>query len=126
LHNYNIVPTKEDEILVHGSYQSGIGVLDFSNPASAREIAFADPAPVTPTQIGGDWGSYFYNGKIYEADITRGLFVWDLDDRDVDRAVRLRHLNPQTQEFTIGAKRDNDRWNEGDKWHDDDTGDDRD
>jgi hypothetical protein len=126
LHNYNIVPTKHDDILVHGSYQSGIGVLDFSNPANAREIAYADPKPlpVPPApatlQIGGDWGSYFYNGKIYESDITRGMYVWDFDDRDADRAVRLRHLNPQTQEFTIGAKKDHDRWNEGDRWHDDD------
>jgi hypothetical protein len=124
LHNYNIVPTERDDILVHGSYQSGIGVLDFSDPSRAREIAFADPAPVTPRQTGGDWGSYFYNGKIYEADITRGLFVWDIDDRDTDRAERLRHLNPQTQEFTIGAKKDHDRWNEDDRWHDDDDDDD--
>jgi hypothetical protein len=120
LHNYNIVPTKSDDILVHGSYQSGIGVLDFSDPENAREIAFADPAPVTPRMTAGDWGSYFYNGKIYEADIQRGLFVWDIDDRDTDRAERLRHLNPQTQEFTIGARKDHDRWNEGDRWHDDD------
>ncbi len=124
LHNYNIVPTKHDDILVHGSYQSGIGVLDFSDPARAREIAFADPAPLPltstgGTQDGGDWSSYFYNGTIYQADITRGLFTWDLDDRDTERSYKLRHLNPQTQEFTIGARHDNDRWNDGDRWHDD-------
>jgi hypothetical protein len=130
LHNYDVVPTKHDDILVHGSYQSGIGVLDFSNRRDAREIAFADPAPLPltstgGTQDGGDWSSYFYNGIIYQADITRGLFTWDLDEKDTDRAMKLRHLNPQTQEFTIGAKKDNDRWNEGDRWHDDDR-DDRD
>jgi hypothetical protein len=124
LHNYNIVPTKHDDILVHGSYQSGIGVLDFSNRANAREIAYADPAPLPltasgGTQDGGDWSSYFYNGIIYQADITRGLFTWALDDRDTERAMKLRHLNPQTQEFTIGAKKDHDRWNHDDKWHDD-------
>jgi hypothetical protein len=123
LHNYNVVPTKKDDILVHGSYQSGIGVLDFSNRANAREIAFADPAPlpVPPApatlQIGGDWGSYFYNGYIYESDITRGLYTWKLEDSDVRGAVRQRHSNPQTQEFTIGAKKDHDRWNDGDRWH---------
>jgi hypothetical protein len=125
MHNYNLVPTRHGDILVHGSYQSGIGVLDFSDRANAREIAFADPAPLPltstgGTQDGGDWSSYFYNGVIYEADITRGLFTWKLDDRDVRDAVRLRHLNPQTQEFTIGARKDDDRWNEGDKWHADD------
>jgi hypothetical protein len=118
IHNYNVVPTKHDEILIHGSYQSGVSAVDFSDTTNAREFAYADPAPLTPTQIGGDWSSYFYNGKIYEADITRGLFVWDLDDRDTDRAYRLRHLNPQTQEFTIGAKKDHDRWDDDDRWDD--------
>jgi hypothetical protein len=103
LHNYNIVPTKRDDILVHGSYQSGIGVLDFSDTQGAREIAFADPAPLVPTQLGGDWSSYFYNGYIYESDITRGLYAWKLDDPDVEDAVELTHLNPQTQEFTING-----------------------
>jgi LVIVD repeat len=105
LHNYNIVPTKRDDILVHGSYQSGVGVLDFSNTRNAREIAFADPAPLVPAQLGGDWSSYFYNGYIYESDITRGLYAWKLDDRDVKDAIRLSHLNPQTQEFTIDDRR---------------------
>ncbi len=104
LHNYNIVPTKRDDILVHGSYQSGIGVLDFSDTRRAREIAYADPAPLVPAQLGGDWSSYFYNGYIYESDITRGLYAWKLDDRDVKDALKLTHLNPQTQEFTIEGK----------------------
>ena len=43
LHNYNVVPTRKRDILVHGSYQSGIGVLDFTDPANAKEIAYADP-----------------------------------------------------------------------------------
>jgi hypothetical protein len=119
IHNYNLIPTRTDDILVHGSYQSGIGVLDMSNTGRAREVGYADPAPLTPQQAGGDWSSHFYNGYIYESDITRGLFVWRFKDRDAKSAVRLRHLNPQTQEFTIGARKDHDRWNKGDKWHDD-------
>jgi energy-coupling factor transporter ATP-binding protein EcfA2 len=27
----------------------------FSDPANARAIAYADPAPLVPTQLGGDW-----------------------------------------------------------------------
>ena len=118
IHNYNLIPTKTDDILVHGSYQSGIGVLDMSNTAGAREIGYADPAPLVPTQPGGDWSSHFYNGYIYESDITRGLFVWKFKDRDAEAAYKLRHLNPQTQEFTIGAKHDRDRWKKGDKRRD--------
>ena len=109
--------------MVHGSYQSGTGVLDFSNTSRAREIAFADPAPLRirrPQTIGGDWATYFYNGYLYDSDITRGLYIWRLDERDASSAMRMRHLNPQTQEFTIGAKKDHDRWNHDDRWHDDD------
>jgi hypothetical protein len=124
LHNYNMVPTKRGDILVHGSYQSGTAVLDMSDLDDAEEIAFADPAPLAIPQLAGDWSSYWYNGYIYESDITRGLFTWKLEDRAVRDAMRVRHLNPQTQEFTIGAKRDDDRW-DPDDWHGDDDDDDR-
>jgi hypothetical protein len=107
-HNYNVVPTSQRDILVAGNYQSGISVLDFTDPKSVREIAYADPAPLVnpadPTAIegGGDWSSYWYDGRIYESDMTRGLIIWLLGDRAVAGAMRLGHLNPQTQEFTIG------------------------
>jgi hypothetical protein len=102
LHNYNVVPTRRGYVLVSGNYQSGLSVLDFSDPANAVEIASADPAPIVPTQLAGDWSTYWYNGRIYESDITRGLLVWTLHDRAVGGARRLGHMNPQTQEFTLG------------------------
>ena len=101
IHNFNVVPTAKGRVLVHGSYQSGIGVLDFTDPANAVEIAYADPAPLVPTQLGGDWSSYWYDGFIYESDITRGLLIWNLSDKAVAGARKLGHMNPQTQEFTI-------------------------
>jgi hypothetical protein len=101
IHNYNVVPTDRRYVLVSGNYQSGISVVDFSDPANAVEIAYADPAPLIPTQLAGDWSTYWYDGRIYESDITRGLLVWQLRDRAVAGARRLGHLNPQTQEFTL-------------------------
>jgi hypothetical protein len=109
-HNYNVVPTDNGRILVAGNYQSGISVLDFTDPANVREIAFADPAPLinpdNPAAIegGGDWSSYWYDGRIYESDMTRGLLIWNLTDRAVAGAKKLGHLNPQTQETTIPLK----------------------
>jgi PA domain/LVIVD repeat len=106
-HNYNVVPTDKGRILVAGNYQSGISVLDFTNPANVREIAYADPAPLInpddPAAIegGGDWSSYWYDGRIYESDMTRGLLIWNLVDPAVAGAKKLGHLNPQTQETTI-------------------------
>ena len=104
IHNYNTVPTKKGYYLVGGNYQAGISVVKFSNPANAREIAYADPAPLVPTQLGGDWSTYWYNGLVYESDITRGLLVWDLK-KNIGKAKKLRHLNPQTIEFSLGKDR---------------------
>jgi hypothetical protein len=85
-------------------------VVDFTDPAAAREIAYADPERLSENlTLGGDWSSYWYNGYIYEGDIKRGLLVWQLvddpddpgDDGAVADAQTLPHLNPQTQESTI-------------------------
>jgi PA domain/LVIVD repeat len=109
-HNYNVVPTEKGRFLVSGNYQSGISVLDFTDPANVREIAYADPAPLinpdNPAAIegGGDWSSYWYDGRIYESDMTRGLLIWNLSDPAVAGARKLGHLNPQTQETTIPLK----------------------
>jgi hypothetical protein len=88
-------------VLVAGNYQSGISVVDFTNPAAAEEIAYADPPPLVPTQLGGDWSTYWYNGRIYESDITRGLLIRRLNDPAVTSYFRTPHSNPQTQEFSI-------------------------
>jgi hypothetical protein len=106
-HNYNIVPTNRRYVMVSGNYQSGISVIDFTDPARAREIAYADPAPIVDPnppvgiETGGDWSTYWYNGFVYEGDITRGIIVWKLSDQAVAGARKLSHLNPQTQEFSI-------------------------
>jgi hypothetical protein len=71
------------------------------NPAKAYEVAYADPAPLVPTVLGGDWSTYWYNGRIYESDITRGLIIWDLSDNVVAGARNFDHLNPQTQETSF-------------------------
>jgi hypothetical protein len=105
-HNYNVVPTDRRYVLVSGNYQSGISVVDFTDPANAREIAFADPAPLSATSliVGGDWSTYWYDGRIYQSDIRRGLIVWNLSDPAVAGARKLGHLNPQTQETSFPAR----------------------
>ena len=87
-HNFNVIPTKAGYYASSGSYQSGISIFEFTNPAAPREIAYADPAPLqhpapTPPATGmisgGDWSTYWHNGNIYEHDITRGLITWRLN-----------------------------------------------
>jgi hypothetical protein len=104
IHNYNVVPTDKRYVLVGGNYQAGISVVDFTDPANAEEVAYADPAPLVPTQLGGDWSTYWYNGRIYESDITRGLIIWNLSDPAVAGARRFDHLNPQTAETSFELK----------------------
>ena len=111
-HNYNVVPMRAGRgyVMVSGNYQSGISVIDLTDPEDAEEIAFADPAPlVDPNppvgiELGGDWSTYWYDGEIYESDITRGLLIWELRDRAVRDTIKLGRLNPQTQEYTIDSR----------------------
>jgi hypothetical protein len=102
IHNYSVVPLPSGRyVLVHGSYQSGTSVVDFTDPANPVEVAYSDPPPLVPTQLGGAWSSYWYNNFIYETNITEGLNVFRLSANETAGALRLDHLNPQTQEFTI-------------------------
>jgi LVIVD repeat len=102
IHNYNAVPLRSGKrVLVLGNYQAGTWVVDFTDPANARTVAWSDPPPLVPTQLGGAWSSYWYNNFIYESEITVGLNVFRLSDRTTAGAMRLGHLNPQTQEFSL-------------------------
>ena len=105
-HNFNVVPTDKRYVMVSSSYQAGTSVVEFTDPANPREIASADPAPLSDQSLilGGDWSTYWYNGLIYESDIKRGLLVWNLSDSAVAGAKKLGHLNPQTQETSFALK----------------------
>ena len=97
-HNFNVVPTYKGRTAIVGSYQMGITAIDFTDPAAPEQFAFADPAPLVPQRTGGDWSTYWHNGKLYEADIRRGLIIWDLNDERENRARTLTgDHNPQTQ-----------------------------
>jgi hypothetical protein len=102
IHNYNVVPLPSGrDVLVHGSYQSGTSVVDFTDPANAVELGWSDPPPIVPADLGGAWSSYWYNNFIYETNITEGLNVFRFSGSETAGALRLDHTNPQTQEFTI-------------------------
>ena len=97
-HNFNTVPTKGGNFLVSGNYQAGINVIDFTQPAAPKVIAYADPKPLPSTTTyggdgypdGGDWSTYWYNGKIYEADIYRGLMSGTSTTRSPTARTRSR------------------------------------
>ena len=111
VHNFNIVPLRSGRyVAVSGNYQAGTWVTDFTNPANPVTVAWSDPPPLgtvttpggaTVNELGGAWSSYWYNNFIYESEITKGLHVFRLSDQVTAGAMRLPHLNPQTQEFSL-------------------------
>ena len=119
-HNFNVVPTKAGYYATVGSYQSGISVFDFSNPARAARDRLRRSGPAhrhaasTAIVLGGDWSTYWHNGYIYESDIKRGLITWQLNlGGDATAAQANEHLkrtntfalsNPQTQNASVPAR----------------------
>ncbi len=113
VHNYNIVPLRSGRyVAVGGHYQAGTWVVDFTDPAAAHAVAWADPdslgsgpfcSATSPPgcELGGAWSTYWYNGFIYESDITRGLNVYRASHKALSGDIRLLHLNPQTQLFSL-------------------------
>jgi hypothetical protein len=115
MHNYNIVPAFKKYLLVHGSYQSGTALVDFTDVDNIREVAWMDPLPLDPPSPtspggrsnfrGGDWSSYGYNGSIFESDTRRGLYIWRVDSPEGRAAeARLGFLNPQTNHTSIKTR----------------------
>jgi hypothetical protein len=109
IHNYNVVPFADRHVLVHGSYQSGMSWVDFTNPGAAFEFAWSDPptlgpgsfcdqAPPPTCQLGGAWSGYWYNDEVWESDITTGFRGYTLNESWWPAAFDFTRLNPQTQE----------------------------
>jgi hypothetical protein len=102
VHNYNFIPTLSGrDIMVGGHYQAGTWVVDLTDPKNPFVIARADPPPLNPSafSVGGAWSSYWYNGYIYESEITKGLHIFDLNvpDAEPGRFRPEAFSNPQTQ-----------------------------
>jgi hypothetical protein len=76
-HNGSIVPVPGRDIFVQAWYQGGVSVMDFTDSANPREIAYFDRGPVSNERIvsGGYWSTYWYRGSIYGTEIARGLDV---------------------------------------------------
>ena len=70
------------DLIYCANYQSGLRVLDKSNPQALTEIAFYDTFPSGDNQsFNGLWSvyPYFESGTVIGSDIESGLFVWSTD-----------------------------------------------
>ena len=79
-HNGSIIPVPGRDIFVQALYQGGLSVIDFTDSAKPVEIAYFDRGPINAEHLvgGGYWSVYWYNGRIYGTEITRGLDVFRL------------------------------------------------
>jgi hypothetical protein len=106
-HNGSVIPVPGRDIMVQAWYQGGISVFDFTDPAKPVEIAYFDRGPLDEKQLitGGFWSAYWYNGRIYGAEIARGIDVFKLTPsefltkNEIDAAllVRADEFNAQEQ-----------------------------
>ena len=79
-HNGAVVPVPGRDIFVQAWYQGGISIMDFTDSANPIEIAYFDRGPLHDERIvlGGYWSTYWYDGKIYGTEISRGLDILEL------------------------------------------------
>jgi hypothetical protein len=100
-HNFNTVPTRTGaDILVSAWYDGGTTVVDFSDPAAARQLGFYTPKAPRPAT---SWSSYWYRGFIYANNYengaqSRGIDVMAIGDPLLRNAFKVNRLNPQTME----------------------------
>jgi hypothetical protein len=113
MHQGNYVPTADGYFSVNAWYEYGVDVIDWSDPFDPEEVAVFDLGGEHPADS-DNWSAYWYEGPslpepsltIYGTDgvedppTGEGFQVFRAGT-DVTE-VRLGHLNPQTQENTIG------------------------
>ncbi len=107
-HNGSIIPVPGRDIFLQAWYQGGISVMEFTDSAYPVEIAYFDRGPISDEQmvLGGYWSAYFYKGRIYASEISRGLDVFALEPSEFLSAEEIAAaeaadqggvFNPQTQ-----------------------------
>ncbi|HSA56975.1 MAG TPA: hypothetical protein VLE53_14785 [Gemmatimonadaceae bacterium] len=124
-HNGGLIPVPGRDVMVQGWYQGGVSVMDFTDPANPKELAYFDRGAIDPPReidvpvaageqgrggrgrstIGGSWGAYYWNGYIYSSEMDRGFDILELEPSDqlskneieAAKLVRFVEYNPQSQ-----------------------------
>lgn len=86
-HNGSLIPVPGRDIMAQAWYQGGLSLMDFTDPDNPFEIAFFDRGPMSADTLftGGYWSTYWFNGRLYGAEIMRGI--------DVLRLIPSEHLS---------------------------------
>ena len=110
-HNGSIIPVPGRDLMVQAWYQGGLSIMDFTDPENAFEVAFFDRGPLSAEALftGGYWSTYWHNGRIYGAEISRGIDVFrltpteHLSQAEIDAAelIQIDQFNAQMQPLTV-------------------------
>lgn len=106
-HNGSIIPVPGRDIMAQAWYQGGVSLMDFTDPENPFEIAFFDRGPLSIESLftGGYWSTYWYNGRLYGAEISRGIDVFrltpseHLSEAEIAAAemIQMNEFNAQLQ-----------------------------
>lgn len=105
-HNGSLIPVPGRDIFVQAWYQGGVSVVDFTDSANPIEIAYFDRGPIDTEELitGGYWSTYWYNGRIYGTEISRGLDVFEMQPSDYMTANELAAASLEALKGTVNAQ----------------------
>ncbi|MCH2148418.1 MAG: choice-of-anchor B family protein [Phycisphaerales bacterium] len=88
------------DIIYEANYRSGLRVFDASNPVDPDQIAYFDTWPGDDgASFNGLWSvyPYFDSGTVVGSDLERGLFVWKIEQAEIEMAIisgEFEFINP--------------------------------
>ncbi|MBK50939.1 MAG: DUF305 domain-containing protein [Gammaproteobacteria bacterium] len=105
-HNGSLIPVPGRDIFVQAWYQGGLSVVDFTDSANPVEIAFFDRGPIDTEELitGGYWSTYWYNGRIYGTEISRGLDVFEMQPSDFLTENEIAAASLESLKGTVSAQ----------------------
>lgn len=105
-HNGSLIPVPGRDIFVQAWYQGGISVVDFTDSANPVEIAFFDRGPIDTEELitAGYWSTYWYNGRIYGTEISRGLDVFEMQPSDFLTENEIGAASLEALKGTVNAQ----------------------
>ncbi len=105
-HNGSLIPVPGRDIFVQAWYQGGVSVVDFTDSANPVEIAFFDRGPIDTEELitAGYWSTYWYNGRIYGTEMSRGLDVFEMQPSDFLTENEIAAASLEALKGTVNAQ----------------------
>jgi hypothetical protein len=103
-HNGSLIPVQGGkDVMVQAWYQGGITVIDFTDPAAPRELAWFDRGPLDADRLvlGGSWSAYYHDGYVFSNDIQKGLDVFAIK---VPEAASGKSIRSKVGDYNVQSQ----------------------